>query len=72
MINVLCMIIVAIDANGVNILHNMDVEGKVVSSNDTKYLVDFSKGIEKRKNQGIKIIGEDFKRLVDKEVCVKI
>lgn len=71
MLNIICSILVVIDVGGVNIFNQMDVEGAILKTSTDKYYVDFTKGIEKHKKEGVAIIGNDFKRLVDRKNCVK-
>lgn len=69
MILVVCSLALAINAGGINILSKADVEGVLLKENDTKMLVDFSKGL-KRFNLAGK--PEDYKKvLVDTTDCIK-
>ena len=65
---VACFVSIVIDV-GFPLISKSVVLGKVISSNNTKYLVDFSKGLK-----GYNLVGKpsDYSKvLVEKENCVK-
>lgn len=69
MITLVCTILLAVNGGGFNVITNADVEGRLISQSDTKYLVDFSQGVKK-----FPIVGKpsDYSQvLVEKYECVK-
>ncbi len=66
---VICSIVLAIDAGGIGVFSNADVEGKILKESHEQYLVDFSEGVTKYNIMGKK---EDYSKvLVEKTKCVK-
>jgi hypothetical protein len=64
-----CTINIVVNAGGFGAFTKADVEGKLVSQSDTKYLVDFSEGVKKYELMGKP---SDYSQvLVDKYECVK-
>jgi hypothetical protein len=69
MITLVCSILITVNGGGFGIASKADVEGKLISQSDTKYLVDFSDGVKK-----FDIFGKPSNYdevLVDKSDCVK-
>lgn len=65
-VNLVCTIMITTKIGGIRILNNADVEGKLVSQSDTKYLVDFTEGAKRLKAEG------DYSQvLVNKLDCVR-
>lgn len=65
-VTLVCTIMVTIKVGPVRILNNADVEGRLVSQSDTKYLVDFTEGAKRLKAEG------DYSQvLVNKLDCVR-
>lgn len=63
-----CTISIVVNAGGFGAFTNADVEGKLISQSDTKYLVDFSQGVKKYNLMGK---ASDYDQvLVDKYNCV--
>ena len=69
MITLVCTIAISIATDIGNWSANADVEGKMISQSETKYLVDFSKGLGKYTLAGKP---SDYSEvLVEKYNCVK-
>lgn len=67
---IICLLSIAINVGGVNIINEMNVRGKVLNKNEFNYLVDFSEDLKTRKN--ISSNPEDFKRIVvNRNKCVE-
>lgn len=65
----ICTIAIAINVGGIGFITKADVQGKLLSQSNTKYLMDFSEGVKRYKLAGSP---EDYKKiLVDKTACVK-
>lgn len=67
---VMCSIVLAVNVQGLTFVNRVDVQGKVLSENDTKYLVNFSKGVKE-----YPIVGQPSnysKILVNKSECVEM
>lgn len=65
---VICVLAIAIDF-GIPMISEVGVRGKVLKTSKTKYLVDFSKGLEE-----YKLVGKpsDYSKiLINKSECVK-
>lgn len=68
MLDIICSILLTVTANCTVVETRADVEGKILYSNDRKYVVDFSEGVKKYKLAGKP---SDYNKvLVDKDQCV--
>lgn len=68
--NIICLIMLTLDAGGINVISEQTVKGKVIGEGSISYLVDFSNGIKK-----YDIVGnpKDYSEiLVSKDKCIKL